>query len=249
MKRLGLVLVVVAAVAVLDPGLPRVGSVEVALDFLAAALQPTLLSGAGESLLPVVTDALVATVAFAACAMSVAVAFGGLLGALSSTRVMGRAAWPFRLLASGLRSVHELVWAMLLLAALGLSNSVAVLALALPATGVLAKVFSELFEEAPSGAERALVDAGAGRFQALALGVFPRAAPDLGAYAFYRFECALRSAAVLGFFGFPTLGLRIQQSADNLLFGEVWLYLYALIGLVAATELWSAVLRRRLRVR
>ena len=77
-------------------------------------------------------------------------------------------------------------------------------------------------------------------------GLLPRALPDLAAYAFYRFECALRSSAVLGFFGFPTLGYYLSASFENLHYGEVWTYLYALFLLVAAADLWSGVLRRRL---
>ncbi len=70
--------------------------------------------------------------------------------------------------------------------------------------------------------------------------------PDLIAYTFYRFECALRSAAVLGFFGFPTLGYYLAASFENLHYGEVWTYLYALFGLVVAVDWWSGRLRREL---
>jgi phosphonate transport system permease protein len=73
----------------------------------------------------------------------------------------------------------------------------------------------------------------------------PRALPDMCAYAFYRYECAVRSSAILGFFGFPTLGYSISASFDNLHYGEVWTYLYALMALVVAVELWSGALRRR----
>ena len=48
------------------------------------------------------------------------------------------------------------------------------------------------------------VGAGAGSRQVFVFGLLPRALPDMGAYAFYRFECALRSAAILGFFGFSS---------------------------------------------
>ena len=65
-------------------------------------------------------------------------------------------------------------------------------------------------------------------------GLLPRALPDMCAYAFYRFECAVRSSAVLGFFGFPTLGYSIAQSFENLHYGEVWTYLYMLMVLVIA---------------
>jgi len=74
----------------------------------------------------------------------------------------------------------------------------------------------------------------------------PAALPDMVAYTFYRFECALRSAAVLGFFGFPTLGLRIKQAFGSTNFGEVWTHLYMLIILVVVFDLWSGAIRRRM---
>jgi phosphonate transport system permease protein len=67
----------------------------------------------------------------------------------------------------------------------------------------------------------------------------------MAAYAFYRFECAVRSSAVLGFFGFETLGYGLELSFENLHFREVWTHLYALIALVLVLETWSASLRRR----
>ena len=66
------------------------------------------------------------------------------------------------------------------------------------------------------------------------------------AYGFYRFECALRSSAILGFFGFSTLGLYIRQSFNSTNYGEVWTFLYAMIALVLAFEYWSGAVRRRL---
>jgi phosphonate transport system permease protein len=150
-----------------------------------------------------------------------------------------------RVLIVVMRSVHELLWAVLFLAAFGLNTAGAVAAIAIPYAGTLAKIFSEMVEEAPRDAAHALRDAGAGPLTVFCFGLVPRALPDLGAYAFYRFECAVRSAAVLGFFGFPTLGYAIAQSFENLHYGEVWTYLYALVLLVVAIELWSGALRRR----
>ena len=64
------------------------------------------------------------------------------------------------------------------------------------------------------------------------------------AYTFYRFECALRSSAVLGFFGFPTLGFYLAASFENLYYGEVWTYLYTLFVLIVVVEWWSGIIRR-----
>jgi phosphonate transport system permease protein len=82
--------------------------------------------------------------------------------------------------------------------------------------------------------------------QCFVFGILPRALPDMTAYTFYRFECALRSSAVLGFFGFPTLGYYIAASFENLYYGEVWTYLYVLLALILAVDWWSGRLRQEL---
>ena len=74
----------------------------------------------------------------------------------------------------------------------------------------------------------------------------PRALPDLCAYAFYRFECSVRSSAVLGFFGYQTIGYHLELAFQDAHFREVWTYIYALLLVVLLLEAWSAAVRRRL---
>jgi phosphonate transport system permease protein len=227
-------------------------------DFLAAALRPALVSSNGHSLLPAIGEGLRATVAFAAAGTSLAIVLGAGLGFLASSAWweddragrFGRVAGPAvtaatRVLIAGMRSVHELLWAMLFLAAMGRSPATAVVAIAIPYGGTLAKVWSEMIDEAPRHAALALRGAGATPGQVWLIGLVPRAISDMASYGFYRFECALRSSAVLGFLGFPTLGYHVALSFENLLYRETWAFLYALFALILVTELWSAALRRR----
>ena len=236
-------------------------------EFVRAAFAPTLTSesGSGYFLLPQIWEGIYTTVMFAAAGMGLAMILGGALGFLAS-----RAWWDGELVDAGsgwrdraarrvgpvitsatrvfialLRSIHELLWAILFLSAFGLSDATAVLAIALPYGGILAKIFSEMIDETPADAALALRAAGGEAGTALIVGLLPRALPDIATYSFYRFECALRSSAVLGFFGFPTLGYYITASFENLYYREVWTYLYALIGLVVLVETWSGALRRR----
>jgi phosphonate transport system permease protein len=257
----------------LDPAglVPGQGGLAVARELFARAASPALAYEAEvvpEGIVPLWLRALQAsrtTVVFAAAAVSLSAACGLLLGFLASTawwaddpaggraglgKRIRRAAAPLlygatRTLVALMRSVHELLWAVLFLAALGRSNLTAVIAIAIPYAGTLAKVFSELIDEAPREAAAALRAAGAGPLQVFLFGLLPRALPDMSAYALYRFECALRSSAILGFFGYPTLGYYIAASFENLHYGEVWTYLYTLVALVALVDLWSGVLRRR----
>ncbi len=205
------------------------------------------------------------TVVYAAAAMSLSVVAGVVLGFLASSAWwagdpaggqsrlrtwMGRTVAPAiygstRLLIAVMRSVHELLWAVLFLAAIGLSDLAAVIAIAIPFSGTLAKVFSEMLDEAPRGSANALRGLGAAPAQVFLFGLLPRAIADMSSYAFYRFECALRASAIVGFFGFETLGLYIENSWSEAQYGQVWTFLYTMFVLVIAMEWWSSALRTR----
>jgi phosphonate transport system permease protein len=249
---------------------PQRGGARIVADFFGSALRPAF---SYESEVPADTPPLLwqalgaarRTVVFAAAAMSLALVGGLALGFLGSTawwaddRTGGRSriarffrrsiapgVWfATRVVIVAMRSVHELLWAVLFLAAFGLNTASAVIAIAIPYTGTLAKVFSEMIDEAPRDVAGALRAAGASPLSVFCFGLLPRAMPDMSAYAFYRFECAVRSSAILGFFGFPTLGYFISAAFDNLHYGEVWTYLYVLCALVVGIEAWSGALRRR----
>lgn len=249
---------------------PAEGGWRLAVRFFSHALQPALRHQAPElpdetpPLLLIAASAAVRTVAFAAAAMPLAILIGLVLGAGSATAWWAgdrdaslRDGWRrhpvavsvsliCRLLAAMLRSVHELLWAVVLLAAVGVTPLAAVVALALPYGGTLAKVFGEMIDEAPREAAAALREAGALSSVVFAFARLPQAFADMAAYTLYRFECGLRSAAVLGFFGFPTLGYHLAASFENLYYGEVWTYLYVLLALVLVVDTWSGRVRGRL---
>lgn len=242
---------------------PDAGGLRLVGTFLRAALTPALdyeaafVPESADPLPKKILAAAATTVAFAAAATSLALVAGSALAFLASRAWWTDRAGGRRVLAPVVygstrvvialsRSIHELLWAVLFLAAMGLTPLAGVVAIAIPYAGVFAKVFSEMLDEAPRDTAAALRDAGASPLRAFLFGRVPRALPDLTGYAFYRFECALRSAAVLGFFGVPTLGFYLQQSFANAHYREVWSYLYALFALVLPLDAWSGGVRRRM---
>src|SRR6185295_7215235 len=105
---------------------------------------------------------------------------GEIGGGTGPSRALRRFVWPgvwltTRVLIVGMRSVHELLWAVLFLAAFGLNTFGAVIAIAIPYAGTLAKIFSEMLEEAPRDSARALRELGAGPLQVFTFGLVPRA--------------------------------------------------------------------------
>ncbi|MGA8995402.1 MAG: ABC transporter permease subunit [Nocardioidaceae bacterium] len=214
---------------------------------LASAGHPDL-SGA---FLVRVADAAVVTVVFAALGTAGALVVGLLGGVVLSERAWSRRPpLAVRLLRGVLRgalvavrSVHEIVWALLLLSVLGLDPLVAVLAIALPFGAQTAKVFGETFDNVPSGALLGLRHSGARPVSALAYGLLPAAAPVLTSYSFYRFECAIRSAVVLGVVGVGGLGQELVVSLQSRNWDEVWTLIGAVVLLSAVVDAWSGLVR------
>ena len=60
----------------------------------------------------------------------------------------------------------------------------------------------------------------------------------------YRFECAIRSSAIMSFVGLGGLGFQIQLSLNDLKYDEVWTFIFFLIGIVVLVDLWSSQLRK-----
>jgi phosphonate transport system permease protein len=115
-----------------------------------------------------------------------------------------------RILCAFLRSVHELFWALLLIQVAGISPMTGILAVAIPYSGIFAKVFAEMIEEADLSAERVL-PAGTGTLSIFAYVRIPELAPQFWTYSLYRLECGLRSSLVLGFIGLPTIGFHLDS--------------------------------------
>ena len=145
-----------------------------------------------------------------------------------------------------MRSIHELVWAVLFVAAFGLSSLAVVLAIAIPYAGILGRIYSELLNDVPEGPLDGLSSSGASPARVLLYGRMPMVLTDILSYGFYRFECAIRAAAIMSFVGIRGLGYEIQLSLNDLLFTEVWTLLLFLVGLVLLVDHWSTRVRRSL---
>lgn len=145
-----------------------------------------------------------------------------------------------------LRSVPELVWALLFVRIAGLGPTAGVLAIALAYSGMLAKVYAEILESSDFHASDTLLANGSGRIQALLYGALPASSAELVSYTVYRWECAIRGSAVMGFVGAGGLGQRLDESTRMMEGGEVSTMLIVFVLLVALADLVSKLLRRRL---
>lgn len=154
--------------------------------------------------------------------------------------------WLVRAVLVVLRSVPELIWALVFVRVVGLGPTAGVLAIALTYGGMLGKVYGEILESGEGHAATALLRNGCGRLQAFFYGLLPQNAAELTSYTVYRWECAIRSSAVLGFVGAGGLGQQMDNSMKMFNGGEVATMLAVFVLLVALTDRLSAFLRRAL---
>ena len=197
------------------------------------------------------------TVAIATCGMCFALFTSVPLTLLVSSRFsisrLGRAKMatlPFcvrqllRWLLVGLRSVPELVFALLLVRIFGLGPTAGVVAIALSYSGMLAKVYAEIIESSNDHASHALMKNGASRLQAFLYGTLPQCSHELLSYTIYRWECAIRSASIMGMIGAGGLGQQLDAALKMLAGGEVATILIVFMLLVGMADWLSSAFRK-----
>lgn len=202
---------------------------------------PAALPLAGGALLQTVDIALVATIAATVIAVPLA-------AAAASTLTVGRyLAAPVRSFATFLRSIPDLVWALVFVAAVGLGAFAGVLALTVHSVGMLVRLFAESIEEMDIGPADALVTSGATRVQVFSHAVLPELLPTLGSLVLYRLEQNVRASLVLGFVGAGGIGFQVLSAMEEFQYRQASMLLLVLFVLVSAVELLSARVRGVLR--
>ena len=238
---------VLVPLALALPGQVHGGGWELIGRFLAAAVTPSL----DPILLGSLAGGLAVTLGMALLGWGLSLAAGLLLGLASSRTVwrtlVGRT-WPALLFRRGLalpRAIHELLWGLLLLQLLGLRPVVAVLAIAIPFSALVARVVGDLVDALPTANLEALRAAGAPAPGALLTALGPPLLPGVLSYGGYRLECALRSSTLLGVFGLGGLGSELRLTLQSLEFHELWSGLWLLLAVMVSLEALLAWLRRR----
>jgi phosphonate transport system permease protein len=226
--------------------------------FLSASLNPEL----SRDFIQLTLQATLTTLAFAVCGLFLSVLFGFFGGVVASETwiksytiarkdqelpVIVRSLWlSLRWILVVFRSLHEVIWALIFVAIIGIDSLSAILALAIPFGAIIAKVFSEIIDETNHEPFYALLNSGVSPSKAFLYGLLPLTFTDMLSYGFYRFECAIRAAAVLGIVGVGGLGYQIFLSLQTLKFTQIWTLLFALFLLNGIADLWSSSIRRRL---
>lgn len=170
------------------------------------------------------------TISFALLGLALGVVAGGLL-ALCMDKPLVRG------ICALLRAVHELFWALIFLQLFGFSPLTGILAIAVPYSAIFARVYHDILAQAAPEPQLAL-PAGCGRLSAFIYCQLSQCWSPLVSYTRYRFECALRSATVLGFVGLPTLGFHLESAFKEGHYHQAGALLLLFYALIASIRWW-----------
>jgi len=168
----------------------------------------------------------------------------GLLGARNIAPVWIQQ--PVRRLLDLIRSIPDLVVALLFITAVGLGPFAGVMALMFNTGGVLAKLFAEAVESIDKGPVEGVRATGAAPLQEIIWGVIPQVAPLWTSYALYRFESSSRSATVLGLIGAGGIGQVLLESVNGFQYDQTGCIVLVIVVAVSLIDLLSQIIRTRL---
>ncbi|MBA2555845.1 MAG: phosphonate ABC transporter, permease protein PhnE [Chloroflexi bacterium] len=151
-----------------------------------------------------------------------------------------------RSILSVVRAIPDILWALLLVAAVGIGALPGILALVIFNVGVVAKLLSETVDGVDQGPIEAARATGGNRIQTIRWAVLPQVLPNYVAYSLYAFELNVRASAVLGIVGAGGIGNTLFTQYRFFNWSNVSVIVVELFVLVFFIELLSIWLRRRL---
>lgn len=176
------------------------------------------------------------------CTLALVVAFGA-----SRITAGGRGRFlTTKSVMSLLRSVPDVLWALLFVSAVGSGTISGVLALIFFNVGVVAKLQSETIDAVDTGPLEAADAAGAGVIERARAAIFPQVLPNYLAYTLYAFELNVRASAVLGLVGAGGIGQLLNVARGRFDYDRVSLIVIEIFVFVFVVEFISIALRRRL---
>jgi phosphonate transport system permease protein len=148
-----------------------------------------------------------------------------------------------RLAMTGARSVHEMIWTILLVAILGFGMLPGTLALILFCIGFAGKLFAEAIEAIDAGQVEAMRATGAGKLQVFVFAVLPQVRVAWTGISIYTWDAVFRAATIVGFFGAGGMGWYLRESVQLIASRDVAAILLSIVAVVVLVELVSAWLR------
>ena len=144
------------------------------------------------------------------------------------------------------RSIHEIVWALIFVSAVGLGPLAGILAIAVRSLGFIAKMSAEAVENIDPKPVEAIRAMGGNNLQVMLYGILPQVFPVILGIVIFEWEINIRRSAVLGMVGAGGLGLVFFRQMNTFNYPGVTTVILAIFGLVLIGEVTSHYSRKAL---
>lgn len=142
------------------------------------------------------------------------------------------------------RSIHEIVWALFFVAAVGLGALAGVLAIAVRSIGFIAKMSAEAIEDLDPKPVEAIRAVGGSEFQVFLYAIIPQVLPTVIGVIIFEWEINIRRSSVLGLVGAGGLGLVFFRQLNTFNHPGVTTVILAVLLLVLFGEIVSYYVRK-----
>ncbi|MBY7141621.1 phosphonate ABC transporter, permease protein PhnE [Virgibacillus sp. NKC19-3] len=149
-------------------------------------------------------------------------------------------------LLSFIRTLPDIILALLFIKVVGPGAYAGMLALGIGAIGMLGKLYAEEVEAMDPGPVESITAVGGNKLQQLAFGVIPQVLPGFISATLYRFEINMRSAATLGLIGAGGIGTSLIFAIQGRTWDRVGMILIGIVVVVLIVDLISSALRKRI---
>ncbi len=215
------------------------GGLKLFQEFLISAFNPKI----DDEIIITVINRLNETILIGFFSWLVSIIFGAIFGIISSNifyRIFNIPNFFYRIIRFFLtiiRSIHEVVWGIVLMQIYGINFSIGMIAICIPYIAVNSKVFAEQLETIDYKRFESINQINAPKFSSLLTIIWNPIINTFKNFGLYRLECSIRSTVILGLFGIGGIGTSIFLSFQTLNFRELWTYLWSLAILIILSRL------------
>ncbi len=190
-------------------------------------------------------DAVWTTLKIATLGSLLAAILGAPLGFLSAKNMYTPkpVQWLARRVLDVARSIHTLVFGLLIVGIVGLGPMAGILAIALHSMGTWGKLYAESIETLDMRPIEAVRSTGATPIQVFLFAVWPALLPNFLSNHLYIWEYNIRDSTVLGLIGAGGLGLLVSEAVSLFQWGRLATILIAIVLLVVAFDVLSRKVR------
>ncbi len=199
------------------------------------------------SLIPELWEPAVETIFMATLATLAGLVLSIPVAWLGASNITPFGKWSYalgRFLMTMSRSVHEIVWGLIFVSAVGLGALAGILAMAVRSVGFISKTIAEAIEDVDPKPLEAIRAAGGTKFQILWFAILPQIIPVFVGNMIFEWDINIRRSTILGLVGAGGLGLVLFRQMAGSNNGGIAVVILAILALIVFGEVVSYYARK-----